>query len=111
MPPTWLPVAGALVAGLANLAPVPLFITGIEALADRRSWLRQQFAKVERVGAKYGKYDMWALTLLAPVIGVYVGVAVGASLRFRPWPVLASLSLLATAFLTTLGGGALVNWA
>ncbi|MHB1627942.1 MAG: hypothetical protein ACYCVB_06145 [Bacilli bacterium] len=53
------PAMGALVASLANLAPVPLLAAGFDALVRRWNWLSRKLARAEKFGAQYGKYGVW----------------------------------------------------
>ncbi|MFC4617891.1 hypothetical protein ACFO4N_04005 [Camelliibacillus cellulosilyticus] len=105
------PVVGALVSGIAHLALAPILITGFDFIVRKWGWLRRKLKKAEEISGKYGKYGVWILTPLAPIIGVFVSIAVGVCLRFRPTLVMASVSIgtLIVAFLVTLGGAGIVR--
>lgn len=100
------PISGAMIAALGNLVPAPFLIAGFDSLVNKWTWLRNKLERAEKISEKYGKYGVWILAPLAPFIGVYVGIAVGVGLRFRPLLIMASLSLgvFVAAFLTTFGG-------
>lgn len=100
------PLTGALVAALAHLALAPIFITGFNTIVRKWSWLRQKLSKAEEISNKYGKFGVWILTPLSPFIGVFLCVAVGICLRFRPTLIMGSVSLgtLIAAFAATMGG-------
>lgn len=100
------PISGAVIATLGNLVPAPLLIAGFDWIVNKWAWLRNKLGRAEKISEKYGKYGVWILAPLAPFIGVYVGIAVGVGLRFRPLLIMMSLSIgvFAAAFLTTFGG-------
>ncbi|MGV3488974.1 MAG: hypothetical protein ACO1OC_10355 [Tuberibacillus sp.] len=100
------PVVGALVAAISHLALAPIIITGFNTLVRKWHWLRNKLRKAESISKKYGKFGVWVLTPLAPFIGVFICVAVGILLRFRPVLIMTSVSLgtLIAAFAATMGG-------
>ena len=100
------PVSGALVAALSHLALAPILITGFSTIIKKWSWLRQKLSKADEISKKYGKFGVWILTPLAPFIGVFLCVAVGICLRFRPTLIMTSVSIgtLIAAFAATMGG-------
>ena len=100
------PVVGALVASLGHLGLAPIIITGFNTLVRKWQWLRRKLTKAEDISKKYGKFGVWILTPLAPFIGVFICIAVGILLRFRPALIMTSISLgtLIAAFAATMGG-------
>jgi hypothetical protein len=100
------PITGALVAALAHLALAPILITGFNTIIRKWSWLRQKLSKAEKISNKYGKFGVWVLAPLAPFIGVFLCVAVGICLRFRPTLIMTSVSVgtFIAAFAATMGG-------
>ena len=100
------PVVGALVAALGHLALAPIIITGFNTLVRKWHWLRHKLSKAEDISKKYGKFGVWILTPLSPFLGVFICVAVGILLRFRPLLIMTSVSLgtLIAAFAATMGG-------
>ncbi|GGH79358.1 putative membrane protein [Pullulanibacillus pueri] len=105
------PISGALIASIAHLALAPTLITGFDTIVRKWSWLRSKLEKAEKLSDKYGKYGVWILAILAPIVGVFVSIAVGVALRFRPILVMSSVSLgtLVAAFLATMGGAGIVK--
>src|SRR5699024_403683 len=102
------PFAGAIIAALGNLVPAPLLLTSFDVIVRKWTWLGKKLKKADKLSVKYGKYGVW---MLAPFIGVYVGVAVGIILRFRPLLIFMSLSLgvIIAALVTTYGGDGIKN--
>jgi len=100
------PVIGALVAAMAHLALAPVIITGFNTLVRKWQWLRHKLSKAEEISKKYGKFGVWILAPLAPFLGVFICVAVGILLRFRPTLIMTSVSVgtLVAAFVATMGG-------
>jgi uncharacterized membrane protein len=84
----------------------PVIITGFNTLVRRWQWLRRKLTKAEDISKKYGKFGVWILTPLTPFIGVFICIAVGILLRFRPALIMTSISLgtLIAAFAATMGG-------
>src|SRR5690625_1160043 len=105
------PFAGAIIAALGNLVPAPLLLTSFDVIVRKWTWLGKKLKKADKLSVKYGKYGVWMLAPLAPFIGVYVGVAVGITLRFRPLLIFMSLSLsvIIAALVTTYGGDGIKN--
>lgn|GEM_PF-1670481 len=105
------PISGALIAALSHLALAPVLITGFDTIVRKWSWLSSKLAKAEKLSEKYGKYGVWVLVILSPLVGVFVSIAVGVALRFRPLLIMSSVSIgtLAAAFLATLGGAGIVK--
>ena len=100
------PLSGALIAAISNMILAPFLLASFDVIINKSAWLKRKLTRAEKIGDKYGKYGVWILAPLAPFIGVFVGIAVGAALRFRPLNILISLGLgvIIAAFLTTYGG-------
>ena len=105
------PISGALIATIAHLSLAPTLITGFDTIVRKWRWLRSKLEKAERLSDKYGKYGVWFLALLAPIVGVFVSIGVGVALRFRPILIMSSVSLgtLIAAFIATMGGAGIVK--
>jgi hypothetical protein len=101
------PVSGALIAALANLAPVPALLVLFEQLVNRWGWLNRKLQKSGKWSDKYGKYGVWVLAPLSPFFGAYACVAIGVGLRWNALLIVTSISagVVVSAFLTTFGGG------
>lgn len=100
------PFSGAVIAAISNMILAPILLVSFELLINKSPWLNKKLTRAEKIGKKYGKYGVWILAPLAPFIGVFVGIAVGAVLRFRPLHIIISLGIGITlaAFFTTYGG-------
>lgn len=100
------PLSGALIAAVSNIALAPFLLVSFELLIHKSPWLNKKVIKAERIGKKYGKYGVIILAPLAPFVGVFVSIAVGVVLRFRPVYTFFSISIgiTAAAFFTTYGG-------
>ncbi|GGE37920.1 hypothetical protein GCM10011391_15900 [Pullulanibacillus camelliae] len=105
------PISGALIASIAHLALAPTLITGFDTIVRKWSWLSSKLAKAEKLSERYGKYGVWVLVILSPIVGVFVSIAVGVALRFRPLLIMSSVSIgtLVAAFLATMGGAGIVK--
>jgi len=105
------PISGAVIASISHLALAPVLITGFDTIVRKWSWLSSKLAKAEKLSGKYGKYGVWVLVILSPIVGVFVSIAVGVALRFRPLLIMSSVSIgtLAAAFLATMGGVGIIK--
>lgn len=105
------PISGALIASLSNIAFAPFLIVTFDTLIKKWAWLNNHLKKADSLSLKYGKFGLYSLIFLAPVIGVYLGVAVGLALRIRPILIFISLSIgvFISGFITTFLGDQIIN--
>ncbi|WAH44722.1 small multi-drug export protein [Alicyclobacillus fastidiosus] len=100
------PAAGAMISILANLIPIPLLILTFDEMIARWSWIRRKLQKTERWSRKYGKYGVWILIPLSPILGAYVCIGIGFALRWNIRFVVLSIliGMVCSSFLIAYGG-------
>ncbi|WDL95553.1 small multi-drug export protein [Alicyclobacillus sp. ALC3] len=100
------PIPGAVISILANLILIPLMVFGYAQIIARWHWLQKRLEKANKWAAKYGRYGVWVLLPLTPLIGAYMCIAFAHILR---WPtgrslVSTTLGVIWSTLLITLGG-------
>lgn len=105
------PLSGALISAISNIVLAPFLLVTFELLIHKSPWLNKKMARAEKIGKKYGKFGVFILAPLAPFVGVFVCIAVGAVLRFRSLYTLLSIStgIVLAAFFTTYGGDEIMS--
>lgn len=105
------PLSGALTSAISNIVLAPFLLVSFELLIHKSPWLNKKVSKAENIGKKYGKYGVFILAPLAPFVGIFVCIAIGAVLRFRSLHTLLSISagVAAAAFFTTYGGDEIIS--
>ncbi|WP_236025832.1 small multi-drug export protein [Alicyclobacillus suci] len=100
------PLSGALISILANLISIPLMVLTFNEIMERWKWVKRKLQKAEKWSSKYGKYGVWILTLLSPLLGAYVSIAVGFAMRWDVRLVLTSvlIGMIGSSFLIAYGG-------
>lgn len=89
------PRSGALIAILANLAPLPAVAIGLDELFARWPWAERKLLGARRWATRYQRSGALIFVPLSPFIGAYAATAIGRSLGFRPlntfWATLAGM--------------------
>lgn len=105
------PLSGALISILGNLIAIPVLMLTLDEILQRWNWIRRRLKKAEKWSAKYGKYGVWVLVPLSPVLGAYVCIGIGYLMRWRPRLVLSSvvIGMIISSFVITYGGETVVH--
>ncbi|WP_041695445.1 small multi-drug export protein [Alicyclobacillus acidocaldarius] len=105
------PPTGAGISILANMIAVPVLMVGLRQAIQRFRFVRRWLAKAEALSRKYGKYGVWVLAPLCPLLGAYACLAIGSILRWNPLRVLAAVvaGMVGSAFVIAYGGFALLR--
>lgn len=100
------PWSGALISIFANLIPIPLLILSLDYLIERFHWLRRKLKRAEKWSDKYGKYGVWCLVFLSPLLGAYVSIALGVVMRWRATLVILAvmIGMCISTFVIAFGG-------
>lgn len=100
------PFFGAIISILANLIAIPIMMFAFSEIVHRWTWARRRLQKAERWSAKYGRYGVWILTPLSPVLGAYVCLTIGYIMRWNPALVLTSIliGMISSSFIISYGG-------
>ncbi len=100
------PIPGAVISILANLILIPLMVFGYAQIIARWHWLQKRLDKANKWAMKYGRYGVWVLLPLTPLIGAYMCIAFAHILRWSIGRSLVSttLGVMWSTFLITLGG-------
>ncbi|GMA66093.1 hypothetical protein GCM10025859_65350 [Alicyclobacillus fastidiosus] len=100
------PAAGAMISVLSNLILIPLLTLTFDEIIARWTWIRRKLQKTEKWSKKYGKYGVWILTPLSPMLGAYVCIGIGFALRWNIRLVLLSvlIGMVSSSFLIAYGG-------
>lgn len=105
------PFFGALVSILANLIVIPIMMFAFNEIVHRWTWARGRLRKAEKWSTKYGRYGVWILTPLSPVLGAYVCITVGYIMRWNVVLVLSSvlIGMISSSFIIAYGGHVIVS--
>ncbi|MCL6455128.1 MAG: small multi-drug export protein [Alicyclobacillus sp.] len=105
------PLVGGIVSILGNLVLVPVLVLLFDEITSHWSYARRKLRKVESWSHRYGRYGVWVLVPLCPVLGAYVCIAIGWVLRWNPRWVMGCvlLGMVASTFLITYGGESVVR--
>ncbi|WP_367306048.1 small multi-drug export protein [Alicyclobacillus acidocaldarius] len=105
------PPTGAGISILANMIAVPVLMVGFRQAMDRFRFVRKRMEKAEALSRKYGKYGVWVLVPLCPLLGAYACLAIGSILRWNPLRVLAAVvvGMVGSAFVIAYGGSAMLR--
>lgn len=105
------PFSGAVISILGNLILLPILMLTLEEIVNRWTWFRRKLQKANKWSEKYGKYGVWVLILLSPIVGAYVCVGIGYAMRWRPGLVLCSvlIGVVISSFFITYGGESVVK--
>jgi hypothetical protein len=105
------PFSGGAISILANLILIPLLMLILDEIILHWSWLRRRLQKAEIWSRKYGKYGVWVLVPLSPVLGAYVCIGIGYVMRWNHGLVLCSvlIGMVASSFIITYGGESVVR--
>ncbi|WP_242549502.1 small multi-drug export protein [Alicyclobacillus mali (ex Roth et al. 2021)] len=105
------PPTGAGISILANMIAVPILMVGFRQMMHRFRFLRRRMEKAEALSRKYGKFGVWVLAPLCPLLGAYACLAIGSILRWNPLRVLAAvvMGMVGSAFAISYGGFALLR--
>lgn len=106
------PLSGALISILGNLIPIPVMMLTFDEIVHRWSWVRKRLQKAEVWSQKYGKYGVWILVPLSPILGAYVCIGLGYVMRWNPRLMLGSvlIGMVLSSFLITYGGQSIVRF-
>ena len=105
------PFSGALISILGNLIPIPILVFVFDEILNHWTWVRRRLQKAETWSKKYGKYGVWVLIPLSPILGAYVCIGVGYIMRWNSRLVLCSvlIGMVLSSFMITYGGESLVR--
>lgn len=105
------PLSGALISILGNLIPVPVLVLMLDEIIHRWAWYRRRLQKAEVWSHKYGKYGVWVLLPLSPVLGSYICISLGYIMRWSPRLVLCSVlvGMFLSSFIIAYGGESVVR--
>jgi uncharacterized membrane protein len=105
------PLWGALISIFGNLILIPVLVFTLDEIINRWAWVRRRFQKVEVWSNKYGKYGVWVLIPLSPILGAYVCIGIGYIMRWSPRLVLLSVlvGMFVSSFIITYGGESIVR--
>lgn len=105
------PFSGAVISVLSNLILIPVLMLTFDEIMNRWSWIRRKLQKAEVWSHKYGKYGVWVLVPLSPVLGAYVCIGVGYLMRWKPRFVLSTVivGMILSSFIITYGGESVVR--
>lgn len=106
------PPTGAGISILANMIAVPFILVGFRQAVRRFRFLRRRMEKAEALSRKYGRYGVWVLAPLCPLLGAYACLAIGSILRWHPLRVLLAVvvGMVISAFVIAYGGMALLQF-
>lgn len=79
------PAQGAAISLLANLAPLPIIVVGLDYIMRRWAWARRQIRGAQKRTERFSRYGPWVFLPIGPFIGAYAATAVGRSLGFKTW--------------------------
>lgn len=102
------PLTGAAVSILANCICLPLLILLFHQIIHRWTWMGRKMQKAERFTQRHGRYGVWILIPLCPVLGAYVCLSLALGMQWRLSTTLVSVmtGLIASTFILTYFG----NW-
>lgn len=105
------PFSGALISILGNLIPIPALVLTLDEIINRWAWVRRRLQKAELWSQKYGKYGVWVLVPLSPILGAYVCIGIGYIMRWSRRLVLCSvlIGMFLSSFVITYGGESVVR--
>ncbi len=105
------PFSGALISILGNLILIPVLMLTFDEIINRWMWVRRKLQKAVVWSNNYGKYGVWVLVPLSPVLGAYVCIGVGFIMRWNPRFVLCSVlvGMVLSSFIITYGGESIVR--
>ncbi|TDY51384.1 putative small multi-drug export protein [Alicyclobacillus sacchari] len=105
------PFTGAVISILANLISLPIMMFAFGEIVHRWKWARKRLQKAERLSQKYGRYGVWILIPLCPILGAYVCMAIGYLLRWNTALVVTSIliGMISSTFIIAYGGWAIVG--
>ncbi|WP_206832502.1 small multi-drug export protein [Alicyclobacillus fructus] len=105
------PPTGAGISILANMIAVPILMVGMRHVMHRFRFVRKRMEKAEALSRKYGKYGVWVLAPLCPLLGAYACLAIGSVLRWHPLRVLSAvvIGMVGSTFVIAYGGFALLR--
>lgn len=105
------PFVGGVVSILANLISIPIMMFAFNEIVTRWQWAQKRLEKAEKLSKKYGRYGVWVLAPLCPILGAYVCMAIGYLMRWNPAWVLTSIliGMISSTFIIAYGGYAIVG--
>lgn len=105
------PFSGALISILGNLIAIPVLMLTFDEIINRFAWVKRKLHKAEVWSQRYGKYGVWILVPLSPVLGAYVCIGIGYIMRWNTRLVLYSvlIGMGLSSFIITYGGESLVR--
>lgn len=75
---------GAMVVVLANLAPIPVMVVGLDFMVSHWPWASRQVERANKRAGWVARYGPLMFIPLCPVFGAYACIAIGKGLGFRP---------------------------
>ncbi len=75
---------GALVVLLANLAPIPVIVVGLDLIVWHWPWAARHVERANKRAGWVSRYGPLMFIPLCPALGAYACVAIGKGLAFRP---------------------------
>ncbi len=105
------PLAGAMISILGNLVPLPVLMLLFDEITNGWSWMKRILRKAELWSDKYGKYGVWILLPLSPVLGAYVCIGIGYLMRWKPRLIVRSvlIGMILSTFIITFGGESIIR--
>lgn len=106
------PFAGAMISILGNLVPLPVLMLTFDEITNGWSWMRRILKKSQSWSQKYGKYGVFVLVPLSPVLGAYVCIGIGYLMRWNPRRILFSvlIGMVLSTFVITYGGESIIRY-
>jgi uncharacterized membrane protein len=106
------PLSGALISILGNLIPIPILVLTFDEIINRFTWLRRKLQKTEIWSNRYGKYGVWVLVPLCPILGAYVCIGLGFIMRWNIRLVLCAVlaGMILSSFMITYGGASIIKF-
>ncbi|WP_245630095.1 small multi-drug export protein [Alicyclobacillus acidiphilus] len=105
------PFMGATISIVANLISLPIMMFAFNEIVTRWKWAQKRLQKAEKLSKKYGRYGVWVLVPLCPILGAYVCMAIGYLMRWNPILMVTSIlvGMISSTFIIAYGGYAIVN--
>lgn len=105
------PLPGAIISILGNCIFIPALALMLREIIERWAWFHRKLKKAEVWSNKYGKYGVWILVPLSPVLGAYVCIGLGYLMRWNARLVMVSVwvGMVVSTFVITYGGETVVR--